>query len=1201
MTERLRHWLLALWSLVVLVVVSAPPALARSPDFSEVFEAHGAVMLLIDPVSGQIVNANPAAARFYGHAQNVLKTMAIQDINTLSDEQVAAERARAELEGRRYFIFRHRLADGDIRTVEVHSSPIPVGDRRLLWSVVNDITPGRNLEQGMWHYQQRLEELVARRTHDLEARSQWLLGAMALLLVLCAVLVSNILKRRKTEAALGYRQGMFDALFEHSGILAGVLDPDGRVLEINQRALQLIGRSAASVVGRLFADTPWWRDEDKPRLRASLATAADGVADSFEATHTDVRGQDFTVLFHVLPVVFRGNRHILVFGVDVTEMKRLAALRAQDDQLVRAVFSQAGIGLAMLSPDGQFLQVNERFAGILGYSVSEMLAPGFDVQRVTFPQDLTTDLDKVKLLLDGKADSYMLEKRYTHKDGHVVWVELTVRLVRDAEQLPLFFISSITDIGPRKEAEQRLADANQEIATAVERLSEAEANAGLGHWVVDLDTGALEWSAQTRRLFGFAADAPVDSYRFMNIVHPDDRAYLASAWAAALQAGGLYEVEHRMVVNGDTLWVRERADLGKARGGKVVGTVLDITARYRLEDALRRQQQRLQSILDGTNVGTWAWNVQTGTTEFNERWAEMIGYTLAELQPVTIDTWARFSHPGDLKASGELLEKHFAGELPFYECETRMRHKDGHWVWVLDRGKVSSWTPDGKPEWMSGTHQDITLQKSLYHSLHIAKEQAEAANIAKSRFLANTSHEIRTPLNGILGMAQLLLKTSLSEAERRDCARVILTSGQGLLALLNDILDLSKVEAGKVTLESLPFSPERLLQESASLFTSAASNHGLTLTTAWLGGSSDWYDGDAQRIRQMLDNLISNAIKFTDVGRIDVEARELCVTDGVFELEFAVRDTGIGVDAETAAHLFQRFSQADSSITRKYGGTGLGLAIVRNLAELMGGEAGVVSEVGQGSRFWFTVKVSRSVVHASGLPSVRSQTNLASPLVASRFHGKVLVVEDNLTNQTVVTSLLRQVGLDVVVADDGQSGLDALQSDESIDLVLMDVHMPIMDGFAVTQRIRQWEAETGRKRRPVIALTADDFTDDQQRCLATGMDDFIAKPIDLQALTLCLANFLPHDVVEPTEASAAPAAVDPAVLLPHLNRLVALLKQGKVSAAAVLDGILVIVRPTHLAAEFNTLAWLMADYRFDEALQEVRRIAAACNWTLDNT
>lgn len=1201
MTERLRHWLLALWLLVVLVVVSAPPALARAPDFSEVFEAHGAVMLLIDPASGQIVSANLAAARFYGHSQDVLKTMVIQDINTLSAEQVAAERTRAELEGRRYFIFRHRLAGGDIRTVEVHSSPIPVDGRRLLWSVVNDITPGRNLEQGMWHYQQRLEELVARRTRDLEARSQWLLGAMALLLALCAVLASSILKRRKTEAALGYRQGMFDALFEHSGILAGVLDPDGRVLEVNQRALQLIGRSAASVVGRLFADTPWWRDEDKPRLRASLATAADGVANSFEATHTDVRGQDFTVLFHALPVVFRGNRHILVFGVDVTEMKRLAALRAQDDQLVRAVFSQAGIGLAMVSPDGQFLQINDRFADILGYSVNEMLAPGFSFQRVTFPQDLAVDLEQIRQLLDGKADSYVLEKRYAHKDGRVVWAELTVRLVRDAEQRPLFFISSITDIGARKEAERRLADASQAAAMAVERLSEAEATAALGHWVVDLDTGALEWSAQTRRLFGFAADAPVDFDQFRHTVHPDDRAYLASSWAAAVQAGGLYEVEHRMVVNGETLWVRERADLGKAREGKVVGTVLDITARYRLEDALRRQQQRLQSILDGTNVGTWEWNVQTGTTEFNERWAEVIGHSLQELQPVSIDTWVRFTHPDDLKASGELLEKHFAGELPFYECEARMRHKDGHWVWVLDRGKVSSWTPDGKPEWMSGTHQDITLQKSLYHSLHIAKEQAEAANIAKSRFLANTSHEIRTPLNGILGMAQLLLRASVSESERRDCARVILTSGQGLLALLNDILDLSKVEAGRVTLESLPFSPGRLLQESASLFISAAYNHGLTLKTAWLGGSSDWYDGDAQRIRQMLANLTSNAVKFTDVGCIDIEARELGVTDGVVELEFAVRDTGIGVDAEAATHLFQRFTQADSSITRKYGGTGLGLAIVRNLASLMGGEAGVVSEVGQGSRFWFTVKVRRSVLHPSGLPAALPQTDCAEPLVAFRFHGKVLVVEDNLSNQTVATALLRQIGLDVVVADDGQGGLDAVQSDESIDLVLMDVHMPVMDGFAATQRIRQWEAETGRKRRPVVALTADAFAEDKRRCLATGMDDFIPKPIDLQALTLCLARFLPHDVVEPAEVAASPAAVDPAVLLPHLNRLVALLKQGKVSAAAVLDGILVIVRPTRLATEFNTLGWLMADYRYDEALHEIRRIATACNWTLDDS
>jgi PAS domain S-box-containing protein len=1068
MTDGWRHGLLVLWALVW--TLGAQPGHAQTPDFLAAFETHPVVMLLIDPETGHIVDANPAAAQFYGHGRDALKSMAIQHINTLGAEQVAAERARAESEGRGYFIFRHRLASDDIRTVEVHSSPLTLNGRGLLWSVVHDITPGRNLEQGMWHYQQRLEEMVAQRTAELETRSQWLVAAMALLLVVCALLVSNIWRRRQTEAALGYRQGLFDALFEQSGILAGVLDPDGRVREVNRRALQLTGRTARSVVGRLFPDTPWWRDEDKPRLRQALASAAAGTSDSFEATHTGLHGQDITVLFHALPVVFRGDRHILVFGVDVTDMKRLAALRAQDDQLVRAVFSQAGIGLAMLSPSGQFLQINDRFADILGYSVDDMRRPNFDFQRITYPQDLAVDMEHVQRLLDGRADSYVLEKRYAHRDGHVVWAELTVRLVRDAAQQPQFFIASITDIGPRKEAEQRLAEANLAVATAVERLSEAEATAGLGHWVIDLGTGQLEWSAQTRCLFGHDSDAPVDIDRFMQSVHPDDRASLASAWAAALQAGGLYEVEHRVCAHGRTLWVRERADLGKAREGKVVGTVLDITARYQLEDELRWQQQRLQSILDGTNVGTWAWNVQTGEVEFNERWAGIIGHSLSELQPISIDTWVRFSHPDDLQASGERLNQHFAGELPFYECEARMRHKDGHWVWVLDRGKVASWTPDGKPEWMTGTHQDISLQKTLTHSLTIAKEQAEAANIAKSRFLANTSHEIRTPLNGILGMAQVLMGESVSDAERRDGARVILESGQSLLTLLNDILDLSKIEAGKVTLESLPFSPWRLLQETAALFASAADHQGLTLNSHWRGSASDGYDGDAQRIRQMLFNLTSNALKFTDAGHIDIEARELEATDRDVVLEFAVRDTGIGLDAEAASRLFQRFSQADSSISRRYGGTGLGLAIVRNLAGLMGGAAGVDSEVGKGSRFWFTVRVQRSVMPPGPLPAPPAAQGLADAGAAS-----------------------------------------------------------------------------------------------------------------------------------PVAAAGEQAAVDLALLLPLLSRLVGLLRRGKVNATAVLDDIAPLVQHTQLAAEFHALGRMVADYRFDDALHEALRLAAAHHWPLEDT
>lgn len=405
---------------------------------------------------------------------------------------------------------------------------------------------------------------------------------------------------------------------------------------------------------------------------------------------------------------------------------------------------------------------------------------------------------------------------------------------------------------------------------------------------------------------------------------------------------------------------------------------------------------------------------------------------------------------------------------------------DGRWLRILERR-----TPEG---FTVGFRIDVT-------ELYAAKEAAEAANRAKSSFLAMMSHEIRTPMNGILGMAQLLLMPGVSNDERNDYARIILNSGQTLLALLNDVLDLSKIEAGKLSLSDAVFDPKQIVDETVMLFSGAVHDKELEVRASWRGDAGARYRADAIRLRQMLSNLVSNAVKFTADGFVDIEVSEVSRDERGAILEFSVRDSGIGISSGQQSQLFKPFSQADNSTTREFGGTGLGLSIVRRLAEMMGGEVGVESQSGQGARFWFRVRARIVEAGEDSRQAIRNRAPEVRNASASQV-GRVLVVEDNLVNRKVVSAMLQKEGFTVEMAENGLEALTVITGGMPPDLILMDVQMPIMDGLESTRLIRDWEQGQGLPRRPIVALSAAAFVEDRQRCMAAGMDDFLAKPIN---------------------------------------------------------------------------------------------------------
>lgn len=675
---------------------------------------------------------------------------------------------------------------------------------------------------------------------------------------------------------------------------------------------------------------------------------------------------------------------------------------------------------------------------------------------------------------------------------------------------------------------------------------------------------------------------------------------------------------------------------GDVRNILIVGT--DITDLKQAQVRVEQSERRLRLAIESANLGTWDWSVQDGGLVVNEAWAAMLGLRTADLRGHYSD-WADRVHPDDYAAVRAVLDPHLRGETESYGCEMRMRCADGSWKWIYTAGQVVERDNRRSPLRAAGIHMDVDARKRVEEATEAARAAAEAAARAKSQFLANMSHEIRTPLNAVIGMAELLLDTGLDE-NQREYAHVVHRSGEALLDVISNVLDLSKIEAGKLEFESIEFDLRACVEHVGDLLGRPIHDKGLELTLFVDPGTPSHFRGDPTRLRQVLLNLVNNAIKFTEHGEINVEARvEEHHGDGTADIVFEVRDTGIGIPPERQHRLFQPFSQVDASTTRRFGGTGLGLAISRHLVNMMGGTIGVDSREGQGSTFWFRVTLpvihrdtgtrgtrrsldgqrilivddnatnrrllsillerwgaepveaasgedalallgigqgdgarpaagdfmaavldgrmpgldgleTAAAIRAAGtwsalplvlltsfpsavspsVPEPRFAARLIKPVKPSHLfntllaileertppapdgttspapgerqapaRGRVLLVEDNPVNQQVAKRMLEKLGYSWDVASNGLEAISRVRA-RDYDAILMDCQMPELDGYGATRRIRHWEQAQGRPPTPIIAMTAEALEGDRERCLRSGMDEYIPKPIQLEVL-----------------------------------------------------------------------------------------------------
>ncbi|SOD99898.1 response regulator [Caenispirillum bisanense] len=762
---------------------------------------------------------------------------------------------------------------------------------------------------------------------------------------------------------------------------------------------------------------------------------------------------------------------------------------------------------------GTIVYANDRFCEISGYRRDELLGQSHRVVNSGL-HDAAFFAEMWRTIRSGRV--WHGEVCNRARDGSLYWVSATIVPQDMGPDGPGGYIAIRTDITHQKRMEEDLLESRRFLQSITDAMGE-------GVFCLDAEGHATFLNPEAERLLGWTL-ADLDGLTLHDAVHFQDAdghpiAAEACGTMTAVRAGAVFRSDDEHFTRRDgTVFPISIVSVPQRDGDRIVGSVgvfRDITERKRILDALKESERRLKIALDASGIGLWDWNPKTDVAYFSSQWLAMLGYRRGEVEECGA-TWGRLLHPDDASRVRATMRGHIAGEIASYEVEFRMRHKAGHWVWILSAGKLVERDAEGRPTRITGIHMDIGERKRFMDELSAAKEEAERANRFKSDFLANMSHEIRTPMNAVIGLSHLLSRTDLTPRQR-DYLDKIAASSRTLLGVINDILDFSKIEAGKMTIEAVPFDVNRMVQDVAVVVQPRVRDKDLELVVDIDAAVPRRLIGDPLRVSQILLNLLGNAVKFTAAGEVVLSIGGRRIGSDGFLLEIRVRDTGIGMTAEQASSLFKPFTQADSSTSRRFGGTGLGLAISAQLAGLLGGDIAVTSVPDQGSTFTVTVRaaVDPATAHDPAPAVARGGTGLLTGR-------RVLVVDDCRTAREVTSDLLRRFGLTVTAVSDGAACLAQAGSD--VDLVVLDWRMPDMDGVATLRALRARGVAV-----PVLMLTAfgrDELVDALGPLAVQGV---LEKPVTPSSLLDAVVAVVAPDAGAGAAAGAVAAEGGPAL------------------------------------------------------------------------
>ncbi|MCX7288981.1 MAG: PAS domain-containing protein [Rhodobacterales bacterium] len=1016
-----------------------------------------------------------------------------------------------------------------------------------------------------------------------------------------------------------YREGQFTAFFEMCPhpILLNDFDT-GEVLDVNRAFRQVFGLDPKDRPGLLVQDIlP--DDSGQVIARAVEELKSRQSYGPLKASLRRADGQRFpAVLRGFMSIDPNGRRLVWALVEDVTEINaKEAALISERQELesmrARLVSAIEALddGFAIFDAQDQLVLWNTPYTRVFA-GIADLIKPG-----ALYDDLLRAAIDRGIFGAEGERDEAALQRRLRRNltdvwdgedsfaDGRLMWVR--ERATPERETVGLY-----EDVTAR-----RLAD---------RRLQQVVEGGDLAVWDWDSDTGLSAINDHWRAMLGFVGDK-ARLADLATLLHHQDRAAVQDVQRALVQPGTndfdlLCRLRHQ---DGTWVWMLSRGRVLARRADgtprRISGVTLNVSARIEAE-------QRLTRLIDGARVGTWEHDMRTGETFISDRWAEILGYRAAELNPLPLQGWLDMLHPDDGAALIRHEAQSFASGVWQLENEIRLRHRLGHWVWVLSRTEAVEWDAVGRPIRTSGVNLDISAAKALEAALarerdtlarimetsvsgivavddvgHVvfanaaaeavlgraiaagddlpdilakagvtglagdpiaakdypvtralagvaqqtdvrlaihwpdgtrrvlsvnaarlsapgtdlavvssltditdavdsenrlraAMTAAETANQAKSEFLAAMSHEMRTPLNGVLGMTQIL-QAGATDPEQTAMLQVIRGSGEHLLSVINDILDLAKIEAGRLVLESAPLSLDRVLEQVLSAHRIEARTKGISLDLQHAGGpEGDLRLGDETRLAQILHNLLGNAVKFTDTGQVVVKVDRQ--SDERVTIEVA--DTGIGMNPDDMTRVFEEFTQGQGGIARRYGGTGLGLAIVRRLARLMGGEVTLSGALGQG--LVARVEIALPVVQGATLPPAEPGLPALPPM-------RVLAAEDNATNRIILAAMLRSLGVEAEIHDSGEAAL-ARWRETSFDVVLLDIAMPGSDGLTTLAAMQAHSKAASRAAPVAVAVTANAMTHQVESYLAQGFVAVVPKPLRPDTLARAFLSAVPE-------------------------------------------------------------------------------------------